>query len=188
MGICYGKPELPEVREPTTSPPSEKKKPEAEADPRAQPFLLQEITLRSIRRGWVGDGHPEEVPFPPPSMAKHIRAVLARRHGSVKPNEAAIPEDEGEEGRDGAGLDKNFGFLKGFASKYEIGEEVGRGHFGYTCTAKTKKGDGKDQPVPVKVIPKAKVKQILSFLQDLPVYCFLIANFTALIFVFSPDA
>ena len=30
-------------------------------------------------------------PFPPPSPAKHIRAVLARRHGSVKPNEAAIP-------------------------------------------------------------------------------------------------
>lgn len=96
-------------------------------------------------------------PFPPPSPAKHIRALLARRHGSVKPNEAVIPEDEGEEGRAVAGLDKSFGFSKGLASKYEIGEEVGRGHFGYTCTAKSKKGDNKEQQVAVKVIPKAKV-------------------------------
>ncbi|RWW78215.1 hypothetical protein BHE74_00013568, partial [Ensete ventricosum] len=96
-------------------------------------------------------------PFPPPSPAKHIRALLARRHGSVKPNEAAIPEDEGEEGRAVAGLDKSFGFSKGFTSKYEIGEEVGRGHFGYTCTAKLKKGENNGQQVAVKVIPKAKV-------------------------------
>jgi hypothetical protein len=29
-------------------------------------------------------------PFPPPSPAKHIRALLARRHGSVKLIEASI--------------------------------------------------------------------------------------------------
>lgn len=94
-------------------------------------------------------------PFPPPSPAKHIKALLARRHGSVKPNEAAIPEDG--EVVVGTGLDKNFGFFKGFESKYEVGEEVGRGHFGYTCSAKFKKGDRKGQRVAVKVIPKAKV-------------------------------
>lgn len=98
-------------------------------------------------------------PFPPPSPAKHIKAVL-RRHGSVKPSEAAIPESEGEVGV--AGLDKSFGFSKNFGSKYELGEEVGRGHFGYTCAAKFKKGDLKGQPVAVKVIPKAKMTTAIA--------------------------
>jgi kinase len=91
--------------------------------------------------------------FPPPSPAKHIKALLRRRHGSVKPNETSIPEDGVEE----LGLDKNFGFLRNFLSKYEMGEEVGRGHFGYTCVAKAKKGDVKGEEAAVKVIPKAKV-------------------------------
>ncbi|KAJ6774434.1 CDPK-RELATED KINASE 2 [Salix purpurea] len=98
-------------------------------------------------------------PFPPPSPAKHIRAVLARRHGSVKPNEAAIPEGS-EAG--GAGLDKSFGFSKHFVNKYELGDEVGRGHFGYTCKAKYKKGDLKGHQVAVKVIPKAKMTTAIA--------------------------
>ncbi|KAJ4890233.1 CDPK-related kinase 5 [Raphanus sativus] len=99
-------------------------------------------------------------PFPPPSPAKHIRAVLARRHGSVKPNSssAAIPEEDGE----GVGLDKSFGFTKGFSSKYELGDEVGRGHFGYTCAAKFKKGDSKGLQVAVKVIPKPKMTTAIA--------------------------
>ncbi|KAL7135541.1 hypothetical protein ABFS83_11G104300 [Erythranthe nasuta] len=99
-------------------------------------------------------------PFPPPSPAKHIRAVLARRHGSVKPNEAAIPE--GKEVADGNGLDKSFGFTKNLSSKYELGEEVGRGHFGYTCKAKFKKGEFKGQDVAVKVIPKLKMTTAIA--------------------------
>ncbi|XP_010268715.1 PREDICTED: CDPK-related kinase 5 [Nelumbo nucifera] len=99
-------------------------------------------------------------PFPPPSPAKHIRAVLARRHGSVKPNEAAIPE--GNESESIAGLDKSFGFSKHFASKYELGDEVGRGHFGYTCAARFKKGELKGQQVAVKVIPKAKMTTAIA--------------------------
>ncbi|CAF2073770.1 hypothetical protein Bca4012_088897 [Brassica carinata] len=95
-------------------------------------------------------------PFPPPSPAKHIRAVLARRHGSVK----TIPEGGGGESE--VGLDKSFGFSKGFSSKYEMGEEVGRGHFGYTCAAKFKKGDAKGQQVAVKVIPKAKMTTAIA--------------------------
>ncbi|TYH44776.1 hypothetical protein ES332_D11G218300v1 [Gossypium tomentosum] len=106
-------------------------------------------------------------PFPPPSPAKHIRAVLARRHGSVKPNESAIPEGteadgDGAAGATGAGLDKSFGFSKHFGSKYELGEEVGRGHFGYTCAAKFKKGELKGQQVAVKVIPKAKMTTAIA--------------------------
>ncbi|XP_057482651.1 CDPK-related kinase 5-like [Actinidia eriantha] len=100
-------------------------------------------------------------PFPPPSPAKHIRAVLARRHGSVKPNEAAIPEGNETEGG-GAGLDKSFWFSKHFGSNYEIGEEIGRGHFGYTCKAKFKKGELKGQEVAVKVIPKAKMTTAIA--------------------------
>ncbi|KAL8545505.1 hypothetical protein ACS0TY_005596 [Phlomoides rotata] len=92
--------------------------------------------------------------FPPPSPAKHIMAVLARRHGSVKPNEAVIAE--GKEVPQTAGLNKTFGFSKKFYVKYEVGEEVGRGHFGYTCMAKFKKGELKSQELAVKVIPKSK--------------------------------
>lgn len=99
-------------------------------------------------------------PFPPPSPAKHLKAVLLRRHGSVKPNEAAIPE--GSEAGAVAGLDKSFGFSKHFANKYEMGEEVGRGHFGYTCAAKFKKGELKGQQVAVKVIPKAKMTTAIA--------------------------
>ncbi|XP_022928087.1 CDPK-related kinase 5-like isoform X1 [Cucurbita moschata] len=99
-------------------------------------------------------------PFPPPSPAKHIRAVLARRHGSVKPNEASIPE--GSEAEGATGLDKNFGFPKHFASKYEVGEEVGRGHFGYTCAARFKKGELKGQQVAIKIIPKSKMTTAIA--------------------------
>lgn len=105
-------------------------------------------------------------PFPPPSPAKHIRAVLARRHGSVKPNESAIPEvnetEVGGGGGGGAGLDKSFGFSKNFGNKYELGEEVGRGHFGYTCKAKFRKGEVKGQEVAVKVIPKSKMTTAIA--------------------------
>ncbi|XP_051117194.1 CDPK-related kinase 5-like isoform X2 [Andrographis paniculata] len=109
-----------------------------------------------------GSGTPRRFfkrPFPPPSPAKHIKAVLRRRHGSVKPNEAAIPE--GKEVVE-TGLDKSFGFSKNFYSKYEMGEEVGRGHFGYTCKAKFKKGELKGQDLAVKVIPKAKMTTAIA--------------------------
>lgn len=101
-------------------------------------------------------------PFPPPSPAKHIKAVLAKRQGSVKPNEAAIPEGHESEGV--AALNKSFGFSKHFGNKYELGDEVGRGHFGYTCRAKLKKGELKGQEVAVKVIPKAKVRTSFVFI------------------------
>ncbi|XP_052173617.1 CDPK-related kinase 1-like [Diospyros lotus] len=97
-------------------------------------------------------------PFPPPSPAKHIRALLARRHGSVKPNEASIPEGSEIE----LGLDKNFGYSKQFMAHYEMGEEVGRGHFGYTCSAKGKRGSLKGQDVAVKVIPKSKMTTAIA--------------------------
>ena len=80
----------------------------------------------------------------------------------MKPNEASIPEGSECE----VGLDKSFGFSKQFLVHYELGEEVGRGHFGYTCSAKGKKGTLKGQDVAVKVIPKAKVSfffQCLGF-------------------------
>ncbi|CAL5430680.1 unnamed protein product [Camellia sinensis] len=97
--------------------------------------------------------HEFKLPFPPPSPAKHIRALLARRHGSVKPNEASIPEGNEIE----LGLDKNFGFSKQFIIYYKLGEEVGRGHFGYTCSAKAKKWSLKGQDVAVKLIQKSKL-------------------------------
>jgi hypothetical protein len=89
-------------------------------------------------------------PFLSPSPAKHIRALLARRHGSVK----SISEG----GEPDLGLDKSFGYSRHFAAKYDLGREVGRGHFGFTCAAKCKKGELKGEDVAVKVIPKAKVR------------------------------
>ncbi|KAJ0245840.1 CDPK-related kinase 7 [Hirschfeldia incana] len=98
-------------------------------------------------------------PFPPPSPAKHIRAFLARRHGSsAKPDQATIPEGSECE----VGLDKAFGFSKQFGSCYEIDGEVGRGHFGFTCSAKGKKGSLKGHDVAVKVIPKSKMTTAIA--------------------------
>ena len=54
-------------------------------------------------------------------------------------NDASVLE--GNESEMVAALDKNFGFSKHFGNKYELGEEVGRGHFGYTCKARFKKGE-----------------------------------------------
>ncbi|RVW57178.1 CDPK-related kinase 5 [Vitis vinifera] len=68
-------------------------------------------------------------PFPPPSPAKHIRAALARRHGSVKPNEAAIPE--GNEAAEGvAGLDKALGFRSISGTSMRLGKRLGEAILG----------------------------------------------------------
>lgn len=56
-----------------------------------------------------------------------------------------------------AAVDKNFGYSKQFEVHCELGKELGRGHFGYTCLAKGKKGSLLGQDVAVKVIPKSKV-------------------------------
>ncbi|CAI0557014.1 unnamed protein product [Linum tenue] len=104
----------------------------------------------------------KKMPFPPPSPAKHIRAVLRRRKDKKKVKADGGGGDGGGEGNEedeveGAELDKRFGFSKELANRLEVGEEVGRGHFGYTCSAKIRKGDRKGQQVAVKVIPKSKM-------------------------------
>ncbi|KAK4485626.1 hypothetical protein RD792_008269 [Penstemon davidsonii] len=171
MGLCHGKPIEPpknlsensvipsENNEPTTVNYSTGKTPKfpfyspsplssAFKNSPANSSSVPSTPLRFLKR-----------PFPPPSPAKHIKALLARRHGSVKPNEATIPEGSECEI---IGLDKNFGFSKHFNSHFELGEEVGRGHFGYTCSAKGKKGSLKGQDVAVKVIPKSKMTTAIS--------------------------
>lgn len=59
-------------------------------------------------------------------------------------------------------LDKNFGYGKNFGAKFELGKEVGRGHFGHTCCAKGKKGTLKGKVVAVKIISKAKMTSALA--------------------------
>lgn len=103
-------------------------------------------------------------PFPPPSPAKHIKASLVRRFGKAKPPmEGPIPEDGStmEESEDQS-LDKNFGYNKNFGAKYDLGKEVGRGHFGHTCQAKGRKGELRDLPLAVKIISKAKMTTAIS--------------------------
>lgn len=104
-------------------------------------------------------------PFPPPSPAKHIKASIAKRFGTEKHKEGTTVEDTGAVGTVPEGerpLDKNFGYGKNFGAKYELGKEVGRGHFGHTCTAKVKKGDIKGQIVAVKIISKAKMTTTIA--------------------------
>ena len=171
MGLCYGKPP-PGSPPPSTS--SKDKEPEKnpnfeEAPPIPKTPKQSKFPFYSPSPLWIShksspansslNSTPLRIfkrPFPPPSPAKHLKALLARRHGSVKPNGASIPEGSEPE----LGLDKSFGFSKNFFSKYELGEEVGRGHFGYTSSALVKKGELKGQEVAVKVIPKSKVDPI----------------------------
>ncbi|KAL3521700.1 hypothetical protein ACH5RR_019849 [Cinchona calisaya] len=104
-------------------------------------------------------------PFPPPSPAKPIMSAILKRQGApAKPKEGPIPEDNGGGGDNEAEgpLDKSFGYPKNFAAKYELGKEVGRGHFGHTCWAKGKKGELKNQAVAVKIISKAKMTTAIS--------------------------
>ncbi|KAJ4774462.1 Calcium-dependent protein kinase [Rhynchospora pubera] len=107
-------------------------------------------------------------PFPPPSPAKHIKASLAKRAPPTPDNnqvpDAAAPtalvNGNGDAPLDG--LDKSFGFGKNFGAKYELGKEVGRGHFGHTSIACAKKGEMKGQLVAVKIIPKAKMTSAIA--------------------------
>ncbi|XP_010523831.1 PREDICTED: CDPK-related kinase 3 [Tarenaya hassleriana] len=98
-------------------------------------------------------------PFPPPSPAKHIKASLIKRLGG-KPKEGPIPEEQGSELDQS--LDKSFGYGKNFGAKYELGKEVGRGHFGHTCAARGKKGEFRDHPFAVKIISKAKMTTAIA--------------------------
>ncbi|KAG5006710.1 hypothetical protein JHK85_025252 [Glycine max] len=56
---------------------------------------------------------------------------------------------------------KDVQFVK--SRRLEVNEEVGRGHFGYTCSVRFKKGELKGQQVAVKVIPKAKILNVVAF-------------------------
>ncbi|KAH0942490.1 hypothetical protein HID58_002127 [Brassica napus] len=167
MGLCHSKPpssdRVPAQNSPLPASESIKPPPNGDNEGKKSPFFpfFSPSPAHSFfskkTPATSGNSTPKRFfkrPFPPPSPAKHIRAVLARRHGSVK----AIPEG----GESEVGLDKSFGFSKGFSSKYEVGEEVGRGHFGYTCAAKFKKGDSKGLQVAVKVIPKAKMTTAIA--------------------------
>ncbi|KAH7289768.1 hypothetical protein KP509_30G018000 [Ceratopteris richardii] len=97
-------------------------------------------------------------PFPPPSPAKHIQASLLKRTGAAKPKEGPIPEGPEQD----KAAERTFGYSRSFSSKYELGQEVGRGHFGHTCFARVKKGELKGQAVAVKVISKSKMTTAIA--------------------------
>ncbi|PIN04008.1 Ca2+/calmodulin-dependent protein kinase, EF-Hand protein superfamily [Handroanthus impetiginosus] len=103
-------------------------------------------------------------PLPPPSPAKPIMSAFLKRQPTAQPTNP-IPEEAAGSGRaEGSErqLDKSFGYSKNFAAKYELGKEVGRGHFGHTCWAKGKKGEMKNQQVAVKIISKAKMTTAIA--------------------------
>ncbi|KAH9724348.1 CDPK-related kinase 4 [Citrus sinensis] len=103
-------------------------------------------------------------PLPPPSPAKPIMSAIKRRLGSgmqAPPKEGPTSGDGGVKATERQ-LDKNFGYGKNFGAKFELGKEVGRGHFGHTCCAKGKKGTLKGKVVAVKIISKAKMTSALA--------------------------
>lgn len=104
-------------------------------------------------------GRKSRWPLPPPSPAKPIISALRKLQGPAKPKEGPIPEEGGEVEPE---LNKVFGYGKNFGAKYELGKEVGRGHFGHTCWAKCKKGELKGEDVAVKIISKAKMTTPIS--------------------------
>ncbi|XP_038904731.1 CDPK-related kinase 7-like [Benincasa hispida] len=164
MGLCHGKP-IEENPKPNSENPNSVIQTETPKTPTNFPFYspspLPNLFKNSSPANSSLTSTPLRLfkrPFPPPSPAKHIRALLARRHGSVKPNEASIPEGSECD----VALDKNFGYSKHFAAHYDLGDEVGRGHFGYTCSARAKKGSLKGQQVAVKIIPKSKMTTAIA--------------------------
>lgn len=179
MGICYGKSvAVPEVEQngvdseppepvvvngdaPSVAPPRPKS-PYRASPFRASPFRSPfRPSTPAAAAASPANGTPRRFfkrPFPPPSPAKHIQAALAKRLGTGKPREGPIPEGQELE----KPLDKSFGYAKNFNLKYELGQEVGRGHFGHTCLAKIKKGEFKGQSVAVKIIAKAKMTTAIS--------------------------
>lgn len=173
MGICHGKqgknPEVESDDNPVVVLPNDVEISRSSETPKTSSYnFYSPSPLRSFFKNSPAHSNVNSTnstplrifkrPFPPPSPAKHIKAFLRRGHGSVKPNEASIPEGSEVE----IGLDKNFGYLKQFYTKYELGDEVGRGHFGYTCSARAKKGDLKGQEVAIKVIPKSKMTTAIA--------------------------
>ncbi|XP_076934430.1 CDPK-related kinase 5-like isoform X2 [Bidens hawaiensis] len=161
MGTCASSPKPPK-RNPYAPRdlPEQPKTPEHEytADSsitgKASPFYLSPIqSLLGLQKSPArpstgGHSTPKNGAFPPPSPAKHIMAVLmgGRRRRRT---------DDGQEVL--TGLDKRFGLSKRFKDQYEVGEEVGRGHFGYTVSATCKSGEHAGEKVAVKVIPKDKM-------------------------------
>lgn len=135
MGICHGK------QTDDKNPAQIKHLPDHCSPPRSSPF-------HGFKR--------------PPSPAKHINAFLARRNAPLKTLRAPNDISSTTPHRIPAELDKNFGYSKNFYTKYEMGDEIGRGYFGYITRSKVKKGESKGQDVAVKVMAKAKVLEINS--------------------------
>ncbi|KAL8167399.1 hypothetical protein V2J09_008898, partial [Rumex salicifolius] len=110
-------------------------------------------------------GACSSAPLLPPRRPSSSRRCLPAGMvlGRKKAEEAALQGQAGAEREDGEiGLDKRFGFSRDFKTKYEVGKEVGRGHFGYTCLATLKKGNLNAPDVAVKIIPKAKMATAIA--------------------------
>ncbi|MCO5601009.1 hypothetical protein L7F22_055125 [Adiantum nelumboides] len=75
-------------------------------------------------------------------------------------NDSTSVEESGSEAELSKSLvRKSFGYTRSFSSKYELGSEVGRGHFGYTCYASLKgNGEFQEPTVAVKIIPKTEMR------------------------------
>ncbi|KAL8554430.1 hypothetical protein ACS0TY_002576 [Phlomoides rotata] len=100
---------------------------------------------------------------PPPKPNPYARRDASSERSEPTQNTPPHPKTLLEEGDEGVvKLDKSFGLSNKFGSSFEIGEEVGPGHFGYSCSAIGKKGELKAQKVAVKIIPKSKMTTAIA--------------------------
>ncbi|KAJ6294777.1 hypothetical protein OIU76_022789 [Salix suchowensis] len=120
-----------------------------------------------VTSGFSSSFPGQPIPEPTSRRSPAVSVTGYRRRGRYRRKVAGREERPGRGVADGAGagdlgLDKSFGYPNNLAAKYELGKELGRGHFGHTCWAKGKKGEVKGQPVAVKIISKAKMTTALS--------------------------
>ncbi|CAH8372892.1 unnamed protein product [Eruca vesicaria subsp. sativa] len=85
--------------------------------------------------------------------------VRATATGDLADALGKTQKDGGGEGERGGGAGQEVPCIQ---SRMELGEEIGRGHSGYTCSAKFKRGELKDHEVAVKVTLNLKMTTAIS--------------------------
>ncbi|PQQ01948.1 CDPK-related kinase 5 [Prunus yedoensis var. nudiflora] len=168
MGTCTSKPPKPNPY--SSRDPNDQTNPHKPPNPfRPSPLTTTRMTSfpgsPKVVSGEDQERHFHSQPLFPATLSAAVAGQTHKgRAGSAAGKKAsasvAIPEDAEDE--DGVELDKRFGFSKELTSRLEVGDEVGRGHFGYTCSARFKKGEFKGQQVAVKVIPKSKMTTAIA--------------------------
>eukprot|EP00271_Cylindrocystis_brebissonii_P004895 TRINITY_DN1681_c0_g1_i1.p1 TRINITY_DN1681_c0_g1~~TRINITY_DN1681_c0_g1_i1.p1 ORF type:complete len:786 (-),score=115.42 TRINITY_DN1681_c0_g1_i1:2752-5109(-) len=128
---------------------------EGEVQPRPRRGRRGSFTMEESNRHQAGSPRTLLEPTGKPASASELAAASEAVKLASMPRLRRLSLDCMPEPEDL--LNKRFGYNKNLALKYDMQEEIGRGHFGYTCLAKVVAGERKGQPAAVKVISKAEM-------------------------------